>query len=119
MSMKFAPVGDEMNMHSGVSLQTVVELKYLAAVSKMIISPSENKPIIAPAQDNLVGLFKITDDGTVDGETKVVGTVYNYSSGVVKVKNITAGFGNLSYDDDGNPLTVDLQIKFDNCVLQY
>jgi len=28
----------------------------------MIISPSENKPIIQPAQDNLLGLFKLTDD---------------------------------------------------------
>ena len=51
-----------MNMHNSQSLQTVVELKYLAAVSKMIISPSENKPIIQPAQDNLLGLFKLTDD---------------------------------------------------------
>ena len=54
--------GDEMNAFSCVSLQTAVEIKYLAAVSKMIISPSENKPIIQPAQDNLLGLFKITDD---------------------------------------------------------
>lgn len=51
-----------MNSHMAQSLQTVVELKYLAAVSKMIISPSENKPIIQPAQDNLLGLFKLTDD---------------------------------------------------------
>jgi hypothetical protein len=31
----------------------------------------------------------------------------------------SANFNNLSYDDDGNPLTVSLGIKFDNCVLQY
>jgi len=55
-------MGDEMNMHSGQTVQTVVELDYLASVSRMIISPSENKPIISPAQDNLLGLFKITDD---------------------------------------------------------
>jgi DNA-directed RNA polymerase II subunit RPB1 len=54
--------GDEMNNHIPQSLQTAIELKYLASVSKMIISPSENKPIIQPAQDNLLGLFKITDD---------------------------------------------------------
>jgi len=51
-----------MNLHIPQSLQTAVELKYLAAVAKHIISPSENQPIIQPAQDNLVGLFKITDD---------------------------------------------------------
>lgn len=54
--------GDEMNLHAVQSIQTAVELKYLASVSRMIISPSENKPIISPAQDNLLGLFKITDD---------------------------------------------------------
>ena len=31
----------------------------------------------------------------------------------------SATFGTLQYDDDGTPLTVDLNIKFDNCVLQY
>ena len=31
-------------------------------VIKQIISPSENKPIIKPSQDNLLGLYKITDD---------------------------------------------------------
>ena len=51
-----------MNLHIPQSLQTAVELKYLAAVAKHIISPSENQPILQPAQDNLVGLFKITDD---------------------------------------------------------
>ena len=54
--------GDEMNMHVPQSLQTAVELQYLAAVSKNIISPSSNSPIIGPAQDNLLGLFKLTDD---------------------------------------------------------
>ena len=54
--------GDEMNMHIPQSLQTAVELKYLAAVSKHIITPSTGDPIISPAQDNLLGLFKLTDD---------------------------------------------------------
>jgi DNA-directed RNA polymerase II subunit RPB1 len=57
--------GDEMNQHCPQSLQAAVELRYLAAVPKMIISPSENKPIIQPAQDNLLGLFKITDDNVL------------------------------------------------------
>lgn len=54
--------GDEMNMHVPQSIQTAVELQYLAAVSQNIISPSLNSPIIGPAQDNLLGLFKLTDD---------------------------------------------------------
>ena len=54
--------GDEMNMHVPQSIQTAIELKYLAAVPKQIISPSSNSPIIVPSQDNLLGLYKITND---------------------------------------------------------
>ena len=61
-----------MNMHVPQSLQTAVELKYLAAVSKHIISPSSNEPIIGPAQDNLVGLFKITDDNVFFTQQEVM-----------------------------------------------
>jgi hypothetical protein len=71
----------------------------------------EKEPIfIANTQDNIAvmnitglnGTFSSgdivfqTDDGTISGSNVAVGTVYNYSSGVVKVKNITAGFGNLN-----------------------
>ena len=31
----------------------------------------------------------------------------------------SANFNGLQYDDDGTPLTIQLGIKFDNCVLQY
>jgi DNA-directed RNA polymerase II subunit RPB1 len=61
-----------MNKHIPQSIQTSVELKYLASVPRMIISPSENKPIIAPAQDNLVGLFKITDDNVYFSQQEVM-----------------------------------------------
>lgn len=54
--------GDEMNMHVPQSIQTMMELKHLASVKKQIISPSSNSPIIKPSQDNLLGLYKITED---------------------------------------------------------
>ena len=54
--------GDEMNMHVPQSTQTQMELKYLAAVQHHFISPSQNSPIIAPSQDNLLGVYKITAD---------------------------------------------------------
>ena len=57
--------GDEMNMHVPQSIQTAMELKELALVTKHIISPSVNKPIIMPSQDNLLGLYKLTEDGMV------------------------------------------------------
>ena len=64
--------GDEMNMHVPQSLQTAVELRYLAAVPRMIISPSGNTPIIGPAQDNLLGLFKLTDDNVFFSQQEVM-----------------------------------------------
>jgi DNA-directed RNA polymerase subunit A" len=51
-----------MNMHVPQSIQTMMELKYLAAVQHHFISPSTNSPIIAPSQDNLLGAFLMTDD---------------------------------------------------------
>ena len=77
-------VGDEMNLHIPQSLQTAVELKYLAAVSRHIISPSENEPIIGPAQDNLVGLFKLTDDNVFFNQQEVM----NILVGVEKFSGI-------------------------------
>ena len=73
-----------MNLHIPQSLQTSVELKYLAAVSKHIISPSTNDPIIQPAQDNLVGLFKLTDDNVFFSQQEVM----NLLVGVEKFSGI-------------------------------
>ena len=53
-----------MNMHVPQSIQTATELRYLASVARHIISPSTNGPIIQPAQDTLLGMFKLTDDAT-------------------------------------------------------
>lgn len=49
-------------MHVPQSIQTMMELKYLAAVQHHFISPSTNSPIIAPSQDNLLGAFLMTAD---------------------------------------------------------
>jgi DNA-directed RNA polymerase beta' subunit len=54
----------EMNMHVPQSLKAAAELEHLAAVPHHIISPSTNSPIIASNQDNVIGVFKITDDET-------------------------------------------------------
>ena len=54
--------GDEMNMHVPQSYQTAIELEIKAAVPKHIMSPSNMSPIIKPSQDNLLGLFKMTDN---------------------------------------------------------
>ena len=69
--------GDEMNMHVPQSIQTAMELKYLCAVPKQIISPSKNAPIIKPSQDNLLGLYKITDDNVFFGQQELMNLLMN------------------------------------------
>ena len=64
--------GDEMNMHVPQSIQTAIELKMIANVSKQIISPSSNSPIIKPDQDNLLGLYKITDEDVYFNKKEVM-----------------------------------------------
>jgi len=54
--------GDEMNMHVPQSYETYLELKELMNVTKHIISPRENKPIITIVQDTLLGINKLTRD---------------------------------------------------------
>lgn len=54
-----------MNMHVPQCIQTAMELKYLTAVPNHFISPSTNKPIIKPSQDNLLGAFRLTADDVI------------------------------------------------------
>ena len=54
--------GDEMNLHCPQSIQTMNELKDIAAVPYMIIAPRDGKPIIEIVQDTLLGSFRLTKD---------------------------------------------------------
>lgn len=49
-------------MHFPQSIQTMGELKDLASIPFMIISPKSGKPIIEVVQDILVGSYRITND---------------------------------------------------------
>ena len=72
--------GDEMNMHVPQSIQTAMELKMIANVSKQIISPSSNNPIILPTQDNLLGLYKITDNDVFFTKKEVMNMVIDITT---------------------------------------
>ena len=72
--------GDEMNMHIPQSIQSAVELRYLAAVPKQLISPSKNSPIIVPSQDGLLGLFKITAEGVYFSQQEVMNLMMKIST---------------------------------------
>ena len=58
--------GDEMNMHVPQSIDSMVELINIASVTKQIISPRENKPIITVVQDTLLGLYKLTHSEVIE-----------------------------------------------------
>ena len=58
--------GDEMNMHVPQSIDSMSELINIASVSKQIISPRENKPIITVVQDTLLGLYKLTHSEVIE-----------------------------------------------------
>ena len=57
--------GDEMNMHAPQSIASVTELMNIASVNYQIVSPRENKPIIAIVQDTLLGINKLTKGETI------------------------------------------------------
>jgi len=57
--------GDEMNLHCPQNIQTMSELKDIAAVPYLIIAPRDGKPIIEIVQDTLLGSFRLTNDDTL------------------------------------------------------
>ena len=52
--------GDEMNLHGPQCDESKIELIELAAVSRQIISPANNKSIIGIFQDSLLGSYRLT-----------------------------------------------------------
>ena len=61
-----------MNIHVPQSIQTMTELKELAAVHKQMVSPQANKPVIGFIQDNLLGLSLFTKDENIMTREKVM-----------------------------------------------
>jgi len=57
--------GDEMNLHCPQNIQTMSELKDLAAVPYLILTQRDAKPSIEVVQDTLVGSFRLTKDYTI------------------------------------------------------
>ena len=57
--------GDEMNLHVPQTVQAIAEAQELMAVPHNMISPSNTAAIIAPVQETLVAIFRLTSRGTV------------------------------------------------------
>ena len=63
--------GDEMNLHCPQNIQTMSELKDLAAVPYLILAPRDGKPSIEVVQDTLVGSFRASKDYTIVGDKQM------------------------------------------------
>ena len=56
--------GDEMNLHLPQSIPSKVEVKNIMDVSKQVISPQSNRPVMGIVQDSLVGCSLFTSRDT-------------------------------------------------------
>jgi len=88
--------GDEMNMHAPQSISSVIELKYIMSVTKQVISPRENKPIITIVQDTLLGINKLTNYTTI----KYIvpnknGFLYLPNTNIIPIKTIDSKVGEI------------------------
>ena len=72
--------GDEMNMHVPQSIQTAIELQYIASVPLQIISPREHTPIITPIQDTLLGVNRLTRDNEYFNKNEIMNILMYISS---------------------------------------
>ena len=54
--------GDEMNLHLPQTHQSALEVQMLASVPTQIVSPQSSKPVIGLVQDNLVGLYRLSNE---------------------------------------------------------
>ncbi|THD24542.1 DNA-directed RNA polymerase II largest subunit [Fasciola hepatica] len=52
--------GDEMNLHLPQSVETKAEISQLARVSRLVITPQANKPVMGIVQDTLTAVNKMT-----------------------------------------------------------
>ena len=70
-----------MNLFAPQSIQTQTELAMIADINKLIISPKDSEPIIAPVQDSVLGTYKMTSpDARVNWHDLM--NIIVYSTGV-------------------------------------
>ncbi|KAG0417228.1 DNA-directed RNA polymerase II subunit RPB1, partial [Dictyocoela roeselum] len=69
--------GDEMNLHMPQSVMAQSELSELLLVSKHIVSPQSNRPVIGIVQDTLLGVRKFTQRDTFLSKRDVMQIVYS------------------------------------------
>ena len=70
--------GDEMNLHGPQCDESKIELIELAAVSRQIISPANNKSIVGIFQDSLLGTYLFSRENIIVGWKKIMKRDLNF-----------------------------------------
>jgi DNA-directed RNA polymerase II subunit RPB1 len=91
--------GDEMNMHVPQSLESMTELKFLAAVPLQIISPRSNKPVIGIVQDTLLGVNRLSKEKQITLQQLMNLMMWNnkYDGDLPEPRKITNKGKNIEY----------------------
>ena len=71
--------GDEMNLHMPQDYEAESELRNLAAVSRQIISPANNKSIIGIYQDSILGSYRFTRENINFDVRKAMNLLIRYN----------------------------------------
>lgn len=74
--------GDEMNLHMPQSYNSISELREIMLVSKQVVSPQSNRPVMGIVQDTLLGVSRLTSKNTFIKLEEFFNLVY--ASGLVK-----------------------------------
>jgi DNA-directed RNA polymerase II subunit RPB1 len=70
-----------MNMHVPMTLESVVELRFLASIPTQIVSPQASKPVMGLVQDSLLGTYLLTQCKSLTHHdmTKLICSVSSFS----------------------------------------
>ena len=98
--------GDEMNLHMPQSESSLAELGDLMMVSRNILSPQSNKPVMGICQDTLVGVYLLTGNNFFTPKVvyKILLVISSISSNSNSITNSSSSssMGIISNSIDGN-----------------
>jgi DNA-directed RNA polymerase II subunit RPB1 len=71
----------EMNLHVPLTLEAMLELKYLASVPTQMITPQSSSPVVGLVQDSLLGMYLFTQGTLLSTQQmmRLIGWINSYS----------------------------------------
>ncbi|MFA5917004.1 MAG: DNA-directed RNA polymerase subunit beta' [Candidatus Gracilibacteria bacterium] len=84
--------GDQMAVHLPITEKAQYEARNLMVTSRNLLNPSNGEPIVAPAQDMILGSYYVT---TMDKDAKGSGNIYSsifdvsyaYDAGIIDIRS--------------------------------